>query len=87
MDKPAASKIAIAIVVLILALIVGVYWYYWRQTKKAEEKTPAQTITESAVRGTLPSINPQSNPLEKLPEINPLDKTNPFKGFKTNPFE
>lgn len=28
-----------------------------------------------------------SNPLEKMPEVNPLDKANPFSGGYKNPFE
>lgn len=28
-----------------------------------------------------------TNPLEGKPELNPVDKTNPFTNIKTNPFE
>ena len=31
--------------------------------------------------------NIPSNPLEKIPDINPIQKSNPFEGVKTNPFE
>lgn len=36
--------------------------------------------------GGLPAIG-TSNPLEKLPDVNPATKTNPFQEVKTNPFE
>jgi len=34
-----------------------------------------------------PGIGIPSNPLENVPEINPVGKTNPFKDVKTNPFD
>jgi flagellar basal body-associated protein FliL len=42
-------------------------------------------ISETATQGVLPEIN--TNPLEEKPDLNPADKTNPFKEVTTNPFE
>lgn len=42
-------------------------------------------IIEDAIKGVLPDI--QANPLEEKPNLNPVDKTNPYKNIKTNPFK
>ncbi|MFA6097417.1 MAG: hypothetical protein WC788_07370 [Candidatus Paceibacterota bacterium] len=52
---------------------------------KKEDATTDEVITDSATKGTLPSI--QTNPLEEKPDLNPVDKTNPYKDIKTNPFK
>ena len=79
-------------VVLIIALVIGGYFYLSKKAKenlgtKALEKIGEATekITEDAAKGVLPSI--QTNVLENKPDINPADKANPFKNIKTNPFE
>lgn len=75
------SLIWIVAALAILALIVAGYFYF-----KGPEKTPEQKAMESAAAGALPEFAPTSNPLEGMPEINPVEKTNPFKGLDTNPF-
>lgn len=80
---------AIIIVILIIAAISGyLVWELFFQ-KSAEEKVGDVTdkSIEAATGGTLPTFDTQSNPLEEMPEINPVDKANPFKGITTNPFE
>lgn len=37
--------------------------------------------------GYVPEIDPESNPLENAPDLNPVSNTNPYSGVKTNPFE
>ncbi len=66
-------------IVVVAALLAGgaIFWY-WSQ-KNAEESGAigtAKTVSES-----VPEI--ETNPGEKVPEINPLDRANPFK--YTNP--
>ncbi|MFH1608645.1 MAG: hypothetical protein ABH951_01340 [Patescibacteria group bacterium] len=80
------------IVVVIIGLGIGGYFYWEKNIKVSSEikaiedaEKSAQKITDSATQGVLPGIN--TNPLENKPEINPVDKTNPFKDIKTNPFE
>ena len=53
------------------------------------EKTgeAAEIITESATQGVLPSINSTANPYENISETNLVEKANPFKNIKTNPFK
>ena len=58
--------------------------------KNYSEEKAAESLeraVESAGAGTLPEINPLSNPLEKMPDVNPVNRANPFKDVKTNPFE
>lgn len=93
MDK----KIVIIITVVVVIGLAVAGYFYWQKFKgpaltseqqaldKASEA--AGKITESASQGTLPSMNIQTNPLEKSPDINPAGQTNPFKNIKTNPFE
>ncbi len=83
----------ITTVVLLIGLAAGGYflWNNWKKSNNSEktilEKAGevADKIIEGATKGVLPSI--QTNPLENKPDVNPVDKTNPFKDIKTNPFE
>ena len=86
------SILTLIVVVIIIGLGIGGYFYWKKYIKvsseiKAVENAgeSAQKITDSATQGVLPEIN--ANPLENKPEVNPVDKTNPFKDLKTNPFE
>jgi len=89
-----------AAIILVGILIIGGYIFYSgpkpaavsvpsANTKTAdstENKTATENIiTDNATKGTLPSI--QTNPLEEKPDLNPVDKTNPYKNIKTNPFK
>jgi len=45
-------------------------------------------VEEAATAGVLPAITPIANPVGgKLPELNPVQKANPFKDIYKNPFE
>lgn len=57
---------------IILALVVAGYFYF----KKPVEKEGAVGAAEQASEA-VPEI--LTNPGEKAPEINPLDRANPFK--------
>jgi flagellar basal body-associated protein FliL len=93
------KKLVIILITVVLIMGLGIAGYfYWKSYKPAEVLTPekaaleaaekaAGAITKSAAKGTLPTINPLSNPLEEVPDVNPATRTNPFKGLKTNPFE
>lgn len=90
------------IIVFALALLGGGYFYWSQKQKTAEapiqtddsreinvsdiqETATEDILTDSATKGTLPSI--RTNPLEEKPDLNPVDKTNPYKDIKTNPFK
>lgn len=81
------------IVCIIVVAVIGVYFAWRFSVKKTPEKSTADlspvispTPTSLLLVGELPEINPLSNPLEKLPETNPIEQTNPFSNLKTNPF-
>ncbi len=75
-----------AVVIAILALAIGGFliWKYGLNKKAA----PARSVEEAAIAGVLPEITPIANPVGgKLPELNPVEKANPFKDIYKNPFE
>jgi len=63
--------IPVAAVVLVL-LVLGIGYWLWSQKKETSVVETAKTVSES-----VPEI--QTNPGQKVPEINPLDRANPFK--------
>lgn len=88
-----SKKLLIAFVVVIALLAAG-YWYWQSQKgastpeqnalKSAEEGLNA--VTDNVSQGVLPSLDVNANPLSQAPDVNPVSKTNPFSGLKTNPF-
>lgn len=84
------KKIILAIIILLVAGAAAGGYFYWSKKNagtnvldKVNEAT--DKINNSATRGVLPSL--QTNPLENKPDLNPVDKVNPYKNIKTNPFE
>lgn len=85
-QKPKLNLVWIAVGVVAVLLVGG--YFLWKNAQEAPEEKSSEAVDESiksATQGVLPTLQP--NPLEKLPEINPVDKANPFKGLQTNPFE
>ncbi|TSC94143.1 MAG: hypothetical protein CEN87_596 [Parcubacteria group bacterium Licking1014_1] len=89
MNKKIIIIAAAVLVAAVFAAGIYLFWSNWR--KQAEIKVfekageAAETITDSATKGVLPSIN--INLLENKPEVNPADAANPIKNIKINPFE
>ncbi len=76
-------KLVIIIGILIALLVIGgAGFWYWSKRKAEAPIIPSGGTVESLIEKITPL-----NPLEKLPDTNPLLKTNPFKNLKTNPFE
>lgn len=82
------TTIGIIVVVLIVAGVI--YWQY--QAPKEEEtlddeQSAIQDVQESLDAATKAAVDiPTVNPLdEAIPDVNPLEKTNPFR--TRNPFE
>ncbi len=88
MDNKKKIIIAAALVIIIAGLVLTGY-FYWKKSGTDQAQTPASgdPINNAVTQGVLPSINPESNPLEKFPDINPANTANPFKTAKTNPFQ
>ncbi len=96
MDKFLKNKkllTGLGILLFILIISAAGYWYYQKSRKATEVGAiqqagdAAEDLSKKASQGVLPSINPGSNPLENAPDTNPVSKTNPFSGIKTNPFK
>ena len=71
--------------ILILALLIAGIWYWATRPepiKTTEEAIKVLTETSSVEKAVAPT-NPLS---EKVPELNPVDKANPFKESYKNPF-
>ena len=67
---PTKKIIFIIIGLIVIALLVAGYFYFMKSKSGAVK-------TAEEVSNTVPEI--QTNPGEKVPEINPLDRANPFK--------
>lgn len=90
MYKNISRKTIIIIIAAFLLLGLGIggcIYFKSNEGQRLLEKIgkAAGKITESAIKGVLPSI--ETNPLGNKPDINPADKANPFKNIKINPFE
>jgi len=73
-----------AVIIIVAAAIAG--YFYWKSNPKEEKLPEPAKASDPAVSGTLPSL-PETNVLQDVPEINPVDKANPFKDVYKNPFE
>lgn len=83
------TLLIIIVVIVVAALVVG-GWFIWKEWQKTPEEKAADAIGKSiraATGATLPTITTETNPLAKTPDLNPVDKVNPFKGVITNPFD
>lgn len=82
---PVNNKKLIFIVIVIMILLAGVigFWYWPQKEAEAPKAVEEKGTVETAktVSESVPEI--QTNPGEKVPEVNPLDRANPFK--YTNP--
>ena len=79
------KKELIIIVIAVVIIIIGVVGYfYWKNKQAIQPAAVPQTLTETASQGVLPSIN--TNPLQNAPDLNPVNKANPYTNVKTNPF-
>ena len=97
MDKKLLTTTGALVVVVILGAAAFGYWYYKKPAQQPAETIGADALkqagdstndlSDKASQGVLPQIDPGSNPMEKAPDTNPVSKTNPYSGVKTNPFQ
>lgn len=75
--------------IVTLALVILAAWWYFGF--RGAEIAPAPTVesAEDAIEAiSKTSLEVESNPVAgKVPELNPVDKANPFKDSYKNPFE
>ena len=85
MDRQKIIMVSVSVAVVLGAIAA----YYYLENKKSAESaaSSAQSATDAASQGVLPSIGEAANPLSNKPDINPTSKTNPFDSVKTNPFQ
>lgn len=79
------------IIIGIVALIVVggvVAWRFKPQKVETPSPEPIKTSQDVVDAVTTPEIEVGSNPVaNKVPEVNPVDRANPFKDSYKNPFE
>ena len=75
-----SSKFWVIIVVVIIAAAAGGYWY-WSRSDQAS--SPSEEAFE--ILSETPQVQIETNPIKKVPDLNPVEKTNPYK--VPNPFE
>lgn len=76
--KSMEKKYILAVAVLLIVAVAVAGYLYWRSTQRSVEQALEQA--------TAPTIEVATNPLqEKVPNLNPAEKTNPFSGYQ-NPF-
>lgn len=78
MDNKKLTYIIVAVVILVAG---GISFWYWPQGKVQEPVEPVQPSgavgNAEALSESVPEI--ETNAGEKVPEVNPLDRANPFK--------
>lgn len=74
------------VIVISVVVAVAVIFWYWRNWPKEEVKLIETTDQAIQAVTETPKVEVSTNPVEgKFPELNPVEKVNPFK-YK-NPFE
>ena len=79
-----SSVVKIIIGAAVLTVLGLALWYYYKPLKTEPVKTAEDAIDAISA----PSLDVKSNPVKgKVPELNPIDRANPFKDAYKNPFE
>lgn len=73
---------AVAFVIMITLVFLGLFWYFGSVEKNNRLETDND---KTEVPNTTLKIQTETNPVKKVPDLNPTEKTNPFK--TKNPFE
>lgn len=81
------SKLVRVLIIVLAAALVSGGAYYWFVIKAEKPLTPEEKAVKSAGQIVAPEVIVPSNPFgEKLPDLNPVNKANPFKDVYKNPF-
>lgn len=68
------------IVAVTVAAAIGLYLYFGTGGDKVETTEEALDVLSET-----PQVQVETNPVKKVPDLNPVEKVNPFK--TTNPFQ
>lgn len=79
------NKILVIIVIITLLIAALVFYFYFFKEPAEEILPPVEKAANPAAAGTLPSIG--SDVKVVVPELNPIEKANPYKDVYKNPFE
>lgn len=77
------------IFLVVIALVITGYFIISSFFKTPDEKAAdaVKKSLENAGNVALPQFGAETAPLQDLPVINPIEKTNPFKNVYQNPFK
>ncbi len=81
-SKKNTRKFLLAGAVLVVIVALGFFWYLGREDKNTRVETTEEAME---VLSQTPETQVETNPVKKVPDINPVEKTNPFK--TNNPFQ
>jgi len=77
------SNLWVLVGLVLLILIVGFY-FYWQSAAPTAEEAAEESL--EAVQKASETID-KVTPTVEVPEVNPVEKANPFKKTYKNPFE
>ncbi len=80
--------IVVGIVIVAIAVIVVVIVVRGGRGGEVDLQQEQQDLEElnAALEQSVQIDVPSANPLDSAPDLNPVGKTNPYEGLKTNPF-
>lgn len=80
-------RLLVYLVVVIAIAIAGfLYWYLGKDRVDTTDTKKIETTEEAVeVLSQTPPATIETNPVKKVPDLNPVEKVNPFK--ISNPFE
>lgn len=88
------KNLLIVVGIVVVTLFIASY-LYWKKSKVVEAPAPTQTQNQKVAEDTTkalekitetPKVVVPTNPINnKIPQLNPVEKTNPFNVYQ-NPF-
>ena len=89
MDLSGDKTKTIAVGAILLILIAAAIWYWQKGIPSLTAPEPIKTTDDAIGAIAVPAAGQvPTNPVEgKVPELNPVDRANPFNNAYRNPFE
>ena len=84
---PRQTRWVIIGAIIVVAAVAGILYYLNRPSVKSEEQQLEDLSNALEESAGISDLNISTNPVQDLPDTNPVDKTNPFKNIHTNPFQ